>query len=348
MVSTTRSKTTKRTLSMVESLDDALDSTVVKKSTKKTSVTKKSVKIETPSSSSSPKKSPRKAAAKKIDLEDSLDHIIVPKDFSLPEDFVEYHEVEFLEGLRHLIKQDPSLYAPIVHMNFPRFAKKDKVKRTDEETILYYWYALISSVISQQVSGAAARSIENKFKGLFGDEQPTPSKTLSKTTEELRSAGLSSMKTKYVLHISEVFSDPDSKLSNPRFYEEQPLDVIINELVTLKGIGEWSAKMFAIFTLNEKDVFAYDDLGIARGMSKYLLRRPEVLQKLKDQVREDEIIKALLKKKSKFDKKDSRRDWTPYHDEYVKLAAEAFSPHKTALMLVLWRLGSTNIEVLEN
>lgn len=286
---------------------------------------------------------------KKFHLEDLLGHIEIPVDYKLPVEYVEYHEPDFVKGLNWVLQKDPTLYPVIVHQKFSHFKKPEVVENlSPEETILKYWYALIASVISQQISGLAAKSIESKFRGLFENDKPTPELTLKLTTEELRSAGLSGQKLKYITHISETFSNSDSNLCSVDFYENNSVDRIIEELVLLKGIGEWSAKMFVLFTLKHLDVFAYDDLGIARGAAKYLLRRPKYLQKIKEEVNSNDELKKLLKRKSKFESSKGKRDWVPYHDEYIKFLGLEFSPYQLVMMLILWRLGSTNVEVLEN
>ena len=105
---------------------------------------------------------------------------------------------------------------------------------------------MIRSVIGQQVSGAAAKSIQTRFEGLFNGDVPTPGKTLEFSAEDLRAVGLSNMKVKYVQSISEAFNDPNNHLTHLEFYEKSPLNEILVELCKLKGIGMWSAKMFAI------------------------------------------------------------------------------------------------------
>ncbi|KAK6461159.1 hypothetical protein DFJ63DRAFT_337064 [Scheffersomyces coipomensis] len=339
MVAKTRSTSTKKTITSTSLEVD--DKKVVKKVTK---VTKKKT-----STKSSAPESPSKKKKEKVIIEDYLaTKIPIPIDLKLPEKFVEYHTPEFVTGVNYIIKQDNALYPVIVHSNFPRFAKDNIIHSGEPHG---YWYALIASVISQQISGSAAKSIENKFKNLFEElgEDLIPVNVLTKSDEQLRKVGFSFQKIKYVRHISETFNNPDENLCNAKFYKEQPLDVVIEELVKLKGIGFWSAKMFAIFTLGEMDIFAHDDLGVARGMSKYLARRPDLYSSIKKEVDADEDLKDLLKKKSLFANKktDSKRDWNPYHDVYVKHAAERFSPYRSVLMLVMWRLSATNVEVLE-
>lgn len=296
----------------------------------------------------SPSKSPKKP---KTLLEDSLDHIEL-NDNELPASFVDYHQGTFIEGVKHILRIDPSLYRPIVYKPFELFKKtesesiKEKPIEDEGAVIKSYWLALLSSVMSQQISGSAAKAIYTRFEAMF-DKEPNPKELLAKLTEELRGIGLSFQKIKYVSHISEVFSDPESNLTKIEFYKNNDLSVIIDELVLLKGIGVWSAKMFALFTLREYDVFAHDDLGIARGVSYYLSKRPQVLKSIKEEVAKDDILKALLKKKSKFEKADSKRDWIPYHDQYVIYLSNSFKPYRSILMMIFYRLSATNVDILE-
>ncbi|XXZ99004.1 3-methyladenine DNA glycosylase [Meyerozyma guilliermondii] len=314
--------TRKQTLTTVTVKEDPTSPVKVKK-TKKTTVT-----------------------VKKPYLEDAISFIKVPENLELPKDFVEYHTKDFIEAARHIIKKDPSLYRSIVYKTFPHYKKEgSEIVKSDQELILSYWHSLISSVVSQQISGSAARSIMNKFEALF-DGEPTPSKTLTFTFDELREVGLSRMKISYVQSISEAFSDPNSNLCKVSFYRDAPLEEVVKELVSLKGIGEWSAKMFALFTLNEWDVFAHDDLGVARGMARYLTKRPELLKQIKEEVQQNEEMKALLKKKPKF-ATTKQRDWVPLHDQYLIQGARKFSPYMSVFMLLMWRLSATNIDVLE-
>lgn len=284
---------------------------------------------------------------KKKHIEELFAVIDVPKDLLLPKTFVDYHTPEFILGVNHILQIDPSLYPCIVHLEFKSFANEVALSETESETILRYWYALISSVIGQQVSGHAARAIEGRFRQLF-DGSPTPQEALKKSPEDLRAVGLLAMKLKYVMSISEAFSSTDSKLVSLDFYNSSTTEEIVNELITLKGIGEWSAKMFSVFTLKELDVFAYDDLGIARGVARYLEVRPHLLEKIKNDVNEDETLRVRLKRKGKFQTKSSKRDWIPLHDEYVKYLGSMYAPYQLVLMLIMWRLASTNVEILEN
>lgn len=290
-----------------------------------------------------------------IKKQTKVEPLEVPLDLTLPQEFLDYHTPGFIEGVKYCIERDPSLHPIIVRENFTGFGSKafdEKLAKADDDRIHLYWYSLVRSVIAQQVSGAAAKSIEGKFKSLFtgGDDGviPTAKATLDMSEEQLRSVGLSRPKVKYVQHISQVFANSNEKLTSLDFYRSATVDEIYNELCKLKGIGLWSAKMFAIFTMEELDVFAEDDLGVARGMAKYLEQRPHVLQRAKEEVANDDSKQTALKKRSKFyNKLDSKRTWKPIHDVYVLHIAEKFKPFRSAFMMILWRLSLTNIDVLD-
>lgn len=290
----------------------------------------------------------KKAGPKPL-LEDLLLDIKPPADFSLPQTFIDFHDEEFVQGVKHIISIDSSLYPVITYRNFDLFRKghKDADKSSDEKAVINsYWNSLISSVIGQQISGMAAKAIRTKFDLLFPGK-PNAKETLEFSTEQLRSCGLSNQKVKYVVDISEKFEDPELNFNKLKFYKESSTDGIIQELVKLKGIGVWSAKMFSVFTLKELDVFAEDDLGVARGTSRYFEKRPETIKKYKKEIDGDEEIKQLMKKKGKFEKASSKRDWKPYHDQIIKFTGNKFAPYQLIAMLIMWRLSATNVDVLK-
>lgn len=291
-------------------------------------------------------RSPSKSKPKK-DIEEYFKAIEVPSDYSLPQWYVDLHHEDFIKGVKYVIEKDPSLYPVLVHAPFKSFTKGEKKTLSESEQLHQYWYALIKSILGQQISGSAAKAIEERFNALF-EGDCTPQAVLKVDQETLRAVGLLGQKLKYITHISEVFSSPDARLTNLQFYEESSNDELVAELTKLKGIGEWLAKMFSVFTLKELDIFAYDDLGVARGVARYLANRPQLLQEVKDGVHAVEVLKNGLKKKGKFMTASSKRDWVPLHDEYVKFLGLMYSPYQLVFMFAMWRLASTNVEVLEN
>lgn len=275
---------------------------------------------------------------------------------SLPESFVAAHKPTFVDAIKHILSVDPSLLEIVTSTPWGKYAieegSPDINSLTTDLTVpsdigdldpvaYLYWEALVRTIISQQVSGAAAKSIRAKLYGFF-DNAITPAKVIAADTEALRGCGLSNAKVKYVKDVSEKFSDLECPLRNPEWYKTASLEEIVEELVKIKGIGVWSAKMFAAFNLHEPDVFAEEDLGLARGMSRYVQLRSTILQEAKDNV---EIKK---KKKIALSGSGKRRDWVPLDEAYMRYIAKKFSPHQTIFQSILWRLSDTNIDVLED
>lgn len=129
-----------------------------------------------------------------------------------------------------------------------------------------YYQELVDSIISQQLSVKAARSIERRFCELFGSSDfPPPEKILGKNIDELRSAGLSRGKAAYILDLAQHIVDGRVKFEH---LDALSNEEVISELTAVKGIGEWTAHMFLMFCMGRQDILAYGDLGIKNGIKK--------------------------------------------------------------------------------
>ena len=118
---------------------------------------------------------------------------------------------------------------------------------------------LVRSIISQQISTSAARSIRAKLEALIAPEKVSPEVLSRLTFEQLRSAGLSSQKATYLHDLAAKAADGTVQLKTVGRKSDEE---IIAELIQVKGIGRWTAQMFLIFSLGRPDVFPPDDLGI--------------------------------------------------------------------------------------
>ncbi len=136
-----------------------------------------------------------------------------------------------------------------------------------------YFMSLVSSVISQQLSTKAARTIRGRFLELFPDKVlPQPEAVLTVSDAEMRAAGLSYSKIKYIKEIAKAFRD---KQVTPRKFHRQTDEEIIEQLVKIKGVGRWTAEMFLMFSLGRPDVFSVGDLGLRNAIQKiYGLKQP--------------------------------------------------------------------------
>lgn len=133
----------------------------------------------------------------------------------------------------------------------------------------FYYRALLSSIIGQQLSGKAASSILKKFYAKFG-KNPKPEMVAAADDEELRSCGLSGQKTKYSKILSQMIVDGELSLKG---IAQKSDEEIIELLTKVKGIGIWTAQMFLMFTLARLDVLPLNDLGIRKAiMINYKLR----------------------------------------------------------------------------
>ncbi|QLQ79577.1 hypothetical protein HG537_0C02240 [Torulaspora globosa] len=256
----------------------------------------------------------------------------------LPREFRDRHTVEFGLACDHILRIDPSLLETITRQDFPLFLKKDQPL----QTLDHHYAKLASAIISQQISGAAARSIKAKLINKFGGEFPTPLQMHEQLTspagrEMIRGCGLSGRKVEYLESLTEYFINNEEmieKLFNSKGNDEE----IVEQLTkNVKGIGRWTASMFLVSGLGSYDVFAVEDLGLARGCSNYLADKPTLVAKL--------TASRVAIKKSKI--KHKKLNWKIYDEDVIELCAEQFAPYRTVLMFIFWRLASTNVDVLE-
>lgn len=151
-----------------------------------------------------------------------------------------------------LMKLDPILGAIIESQTL-------SIQREKNED---YFAALSKSIIGQQVSIAAARTIFNRF---VDTTSLSPVKVAELNEAAIKQIGLSKQKVSYLKDLAERF------IENPDVYThlgELDDESVIAELIAVKGIGVWTAQMFLMFTLDRQDVFAPDDAGLQRAMMK--------------------------------------------------------------------------------
>ncbi|MBD2103638.1 DNA-3-methyladenine glycosylase [Leptolyngbya sp. FACHB-261] len=126
--------------------------------------------------------------------------------------------------------------------------------------------SLARSILYQQLSGKAAAAIHRRFLLLYPN-QPFPSATdlLNTPDEDLRTAGVSRPKIRYLKDLAEKIL-----AGLPTLAELETLDdeAIIQTLTQVKGIGRWTVQMMLIFRLHRPDVLPVDDLGVRSGIRK--------------------------------------------------------------------------------
>jgi DNA-3-methyladenine glycosylase II len=123
--------------------------------------------------------------------------------------------------------------------------------------------ALLRTVVGQQLSTKAARTIYGRILEIFGGADPSPESLLEVDAETLRRAGLSRRKVEYLRDLARHVLDGELELDR---LEELSDEEVIEEIVAVRGLGRWSAEMFLIFHLRRPDVFSGGDLGLRRAI----------------------------------------------------------------------------------
>jgi len=130
--------------------------------------------------------------------------------------------------------------------------------------------ALLRSIVGQQLSTKAARTIYGRMLELFDGHAPTPVQLLAADPDKIRAAGLSHPKINYLRDLAQHVLDGELELER---LDELPDEEVIEQLTAVKGIGDWSAHMFLMFHLGRPDVLPVGDQGIRRAVQiEYGLR----------------------------------------------------------------------------
>lgn len=121
--------------------------------------------------------------------------------------------------------------------------------------------ALVRSIVFQQLAGSAARAIHARVRAAVGS-QLTPDSLASAADEALRAAGLSANKLASLRDLSTKVRDGTVDLASSSTSSD---DEVIERLITVRGIGRWTAEMYLLFELRRLDVWPVDDLGVRQG-----------------------------------------------------------------------------------
>jgi DNA-3-methyladenine glycosylase II len=128
---------------------------------------------------------------------------------------------------------------------------------------------LLRTIVGQQVSVAAARSMWAKLEAAFGSP-PDLSRLLNATDEEMRAAGMSRQKAGYIRSLAGLVLSGELDLGTLPEDDEEAIAL----LTQIKGIGRWSAEIYLLFAEGRADVFPAGDLAVLVEIGR-LLGLPE-------------------------------------------------------------------------
>jgi DNA-3-methyladenine glycosylase II len=131
--------------------------------------------------------------------------------------------------------------------------------------------ALLRSIVGQQLSTKAARTIYGRLADIFDGHAPTPRQLLATEPERIRAAGLSNAKVAYLRDLAVHVEEGTLELERlPELDDEE----VAAQLTAIKGLGRWTADMFLMFHLGRPDILPVGDQGIRNAARvQYRLRK---------------------------------------------------------------------------
>ena len=161
------------------------------------------------------------------------------------------------DARRALAAADPTMAALIRRIGDLDIATR--LRRRSEERPADAYGALLRAIVGQQLSTKAARTIHGRILELFGGTTPPPERLLEASEADLRAAGLSGRKVEYIRDLAAHVISGELELDR---LGELSDEEVIEEIIAVRGLGQWTAEMFLIFHLERPDILSGGDLGI--------------------------------------------------------------------------------------
>ena len=158
---------------------------------------------------------------------------------------------------------------------------------------------LLRTIVGQQVSVAAARSMWAKLEAAFGSP-PDLQLLLAASDEEMRAAGMSRQKAGYIRSLAELVLSGELDLDNLPEDDEEAIAL----LTRIKGIGRWSAEIYLLFAEGRPDVFPAGDLAVLVELGR---------------------LKGLPEKPSEKQLRELAEPWRPYRGAAAVLAWHSYN-----------------------
>ena len=177
---------------------------------------------------------------------------------------------------------NPEKHLAATHPNFAKLIARSRGYKIAPAKGLRPFDALAESIAYQQLSGKAAATIWRRVRALFPGKHLDPKTILKMSDEKLRAAGLSRSKVAALKDLAA--KTLDGTVPTARALARMSDEEIISRLITVRGIGRWTAEMLLLFDLGRPDVWPIGDYGVRKGFAKTFGRRklptPKQLHKL--------------------------------------------------------------------
>ena len=128
-----------------------------------------------------------------------------------------------------------------------------------------YPLSIANLIIEQQISFKAAITVKKRFTKIV--DKKSQSEIINMSNTDLQSIGISFRKAEYIKNVFRFFKNKTID------FDKMSDKEVIDCLVAIKGVGEWTAQMFLIFNLFRQDIFSPKDLALINSIKKnYLLQ----------------------------------------------------------------------------
>jgi len=162
------------------------------------------------------------------------------------------NQASIKRGINHIAKNDADIKQAVEQYGYPQ----PRIQPAGFETLL-------NTIISQQLSAKAAKTITQRVHACLGEI--TPQRVTRKHSTNLRKAGLSERKVTYIKKLAKAIQQREF---DPEELSSMKNSAAIQSITKLHGFGEWSAEIYLLFSLGRKDIFPANDLALQIALAK--------------------------------------------------------------------------------
>ncbi len=166
------------------------------------------------------------------------------------------------QELQRAVRLDPGLQRLLDALGYP----EPRIREPGIATLLRI-------IVSQQLSTGVAAAIWQRLEKLCR-APVTHRKILNRSDAQLRACGLSRQKVEYIVGLARMVRQKDLDIDAIGRLDAEDA---IAELIKIRGIGRWSAEIYAMFALGHADIFPSGDLALQVAVQRYanLIVRPD-------------------------------------------------------------------------
>lgn len=142
-------------------------------------------------------------------------------------------------------------------------AAMTRIGKIERVVIPDLFTALVYAIVGQLISVKAVHTIWERMQSQFGEI--TPSNLMSQTADDIQRCGMTMKKAVCIYKLSQSIEEGSFQLDKLKDLSDAE---VIKELMTLDGVGKWTAEMLLLNAMERRDIVSWGDIAIRRGMMK--------------------------------------------------------------------------------